>query len=74
MKVLKARLYDLKTKEQQAKLLRRSAASRKDRVRPPDLQLRAGAVRMVKDHRTKEQVGDPDRVLDGDLDPFIKAI
>jgi peptide chain release factor 2 len=28
---------------------------------------------MVKDHRTKEQVGDISRVLDGDLDPFIKA-
>ena len=28
---------------------------------------------MVKDHRTKEQVGNVDRVLDGDLDGFIKA-
>jgi peptide chain release factor 2 len=28
---------------------------------------------MVKDHRTKEQVGDVNRVLDGDLDPFITA-
>jgi peptide chain release factor 2 len=28
---------------------------------------------MVKDHRTKEQVGDPERVLDGDIDGFIKA-
>jgi peptide chain release factor 2 len=28
---------------------------------------------MVKDHRTKEHVGDPDRVLDGDLDQFIKS-
>jgi peptide chain release factor 2 len=28
---------------------------------------------MVKDHRTKFEVGDPNRVLDGDLDPFIKA-
>ena len=28
---------------------------------------------MVKDHRTKEQVGDVNRVLDGDLDDFIKA-
>jgi peptide chain release factor 2 len=29
--------------------------------------------RMVKDHRTKHETGDPDRVLDGDLDDFIKA-
>ncbi len=28
---------------------------------------------MVKDHRTKYQVGDVNRVLDGDLDEFIKA-
>jgi peptide chain release factor 2 len=28
---------------------------------------------MVKDHRTKEQVGDVNRVLDGDIDQFIKA-
>jgi peptide chain release factor 2 len=29
--------------------------------------------RMVKDHRTKEEVGDVDRVLDGDLQSFIRA-
>jgi peptide chain release factor 2 len=29
--------------------------------------------RMVKDHRTKTEVGDVDRVLDGDLQPFIRA-
>jgi peptide chain release factor 2 len=28
---------------------------------------------MVKDHRTKHQVGDVERVLDGDLDGFIKT-
>jgi peptide chain release factor 2 len=29
--------------------------------------------RMVKDHRTKTEVGDVDRVIDGDLQPFIGA-
>jgi peptide chain release factor 2 len=29
--------------------------------------------RMIKDHRTKVEVGDVDRVLDGDLEPFIRA-
>jgi peptide chain release factor 2 len=28
---------------------------------------------MVKDHRTEVEVGDPQRVLDGDLDRFIEA-
>jgi len=27
----------------------------------------------VKDHRTGHEVGDADRVLDGDLDGFIQA-
>jgi len=29
--------------------------------------------RMIKDHRTKVEIGDVDRVLDGDLQPFIRA-
>jgi peptide chain release factor 2 len=29
--------------------------------------------RMAKDHRTKTEVGDVDRVLDGSIDPFIRA-
>ena len=28
---------------------------------------------MIKDHRTKVEVGDVNRVLDGDLDSFIKT-
>ena len=29
--------------------------------------------RLIKDHRTKTEIGDVDRVLDGDLQPFIRA-
>jgi peptide chain release factor 2 len=28
---------------------------------------------MIKDHRTKMEVGDVDRVIDGDLQPFMRA-
>ena len=28
---------------------------------------------MVKDHRTDEEMGDANRVLDGDLDGFVRA-
>ena len=73
MSVLKARLYDLKLKEQQAKLDQiggaKSAIAFGSQIRSYVLQ----PYQMVKDHRTKEQVGDVNRVLDGDLDGFIKA-
>ena len=29
--------------------------------------------RLIKDHRTKVEIGDVDRVMDGDIEPFIKA-
>jgi peptide chain release factor 2 len=28
---------------------------------------------LIKDHRTDKEVGDVQRVMDGDLDPFIEA-
>ncbi len=43
MKVLKARLYDLKMKEQQAKLDQIGGEKKRHRVRQPDPQLRAAA-------------------------------
>ena len=73
MKVLKARLYDLKMKEQQAKL-EQIGGEKKDIAFGS--QIRSYVLhpyQMVKDHRTKEQVGDVNRVLDGDIDVFIKA-
>ena len=73
MKVLKARLYDLKMKEQQAKL-DQIGGEKKDIAFGS--QIRSYVLhpyQMVKDHRTKEEVGDVNRVLDGDLDEFIKA-
>ena len=73
MKVLKARLYDLKIKEQAAKLEQIGGEKRDiafgSQIRSYVLQ----PYQMVKDHRTKLQVGDPERVLDGDIDPFIKT-
>ena len=72
MKVLKSRLYDLKMKEQQAKLDQLGGEKKNigfgSQIRSYVLQ----PYRMVKDLRTRHQVGDVDRVLDGDLDEFIK--
>ncbi|MBF0235693.1 MAG: peptide chain release factor 2, partial [Desulfamplus sp.] len=30
--------------------------------------------RMVKDHRTDHEIGDVDRVMDGDLDALIEGV
>jgi peptide chain release factor 2 len=73
MKVLKARLYDLEKQKQQAKL-DVVESSKKDIAFGS--QIRSYVMhpyRMVKDHRTKHEVGDVDRVMDGDLDDFIKT-
>jgi peptide chain release factor 2 len=73
MKVLKARLYDQRLKEQQAKL-DQLGGEKKDIAFGS--QIRSYVLhpyQMVKDHRTKFQTGDVNRVLDGDLDEFIKA-
>ena len=73
MRVLKARLYDLRQKEQQARL-QQIAGAKKDigfgsQIRSYVLQ----PYQMAKDHRTRLEVGDVNRVLDGDLDAFVKT-
>ena len=73
MKVLKARLYDLELKKQQDKLSQIGGAKKDIAFGHQIRSYVLAPYQMVKDHRTKEQVGDPDRVLDGDLDPFIKS-
>jgi peptide chain release factor 2 len=73
MKILKARLYELEMQKRREKL-DAVEASKKDIAFGS--QIRSYVLhpyKMVKDHRTKHQSGDPDRVLDGDLDDFIKT-
>ncbi|HEX2121859.1 MAG TPA: peptide chain release factor 2 [Thermoanaerobaculia bacterium] len=73
MKLLRARLYNLeleKRKEEQAKI----EGEKKDigfgsQIRSYVLQ----PYQLVKDLRTGYEVGDPSRILDGDLDGFIEA-
>jgi peptide chain release factor 2 len=73
MKVLRSRLFDLKLKEQEARLAQ-IAGIKMDigfgsQIRSYVLQ----PYQMIKDHRTKMEVGDVRRILDGELDPFIKT-
>jgi peptide chain release factor 2 len=73
MKVLKARLYDLELQKQQDKLSQ-IGGTKKDiafgsQIRSYVLQ----PYQMIKDHRTKHQEGQVDKVLNGDIEPFIKT-
>ena len=73
MKVLKAKLYDLKEKEQKDKLSQ-IGGTKKDiafgsQIRSYVLQ----PYQMIKDHRTKYSEGQVDKVLNGELDAFIKT-
>jgi peptide chain release factor 2 len=73
MKVLKARLFDLRLKEQQARLSQISGAKKDIAFGSQIRSYVLHPYQLVKDHRTKESTGDVYRVLDGDLDPFIKS-
>ncbi|HEY7171704.1 MAG TPA: peptide chain release factor 2 [Vicinamibacterales bacterium] len=73
MKVLKARLFDLRSKEQQARLEQIGGEKRDIAFGSQIRSYVLHPYQLVKDHRTKEQVGDINRVLDGDIDVFIKT-
>ena len=73
MKVLKARLYELEMAKREEAL---------DKLKGPKKEISWGSqirsyvlqpYRMVKDLRTEHEVGNADRVLDGDIDDFIEA-
>ena len=73
MKLLRSRLYEYE-------LEKKKAVSKKLEDSKLDIkfgsQIRSYVMqpyRMVKDLRTRVEVGDVDRVLDGDLEPFIRG-
>ncbi len=73
MKILKARLYDLRLKEQ-GKKIEDFVGDKKgiawgNQIRSYILQ----PYRLVKDHRTGVEIGNVDAVLDGSIDDFMKA-
>ncbi len=73
-KVLKSRLYQLEKQKQDKKM--QSLHDGKDDIAWGS-QIRSYVLhpyRMVKDHRTDFEMGDVDRVLNGDLDPFIEGV
>ncbi len=73
LKVLKARLYERARLEREEKL---AAARGEQRQIDFGSQIRSYTLhpqQRVKDHRTRHEAGNVQRVLEGDLDPFIRA-
>ncbi|MCM2256464.1 MAG: peptide chain release factor 2 [Vicinamibacteria bacterium] len=73
MKVLKSRLYDLELQKQRAKLDAVESAKKDIAFGSQIRSYVLHPYKMIKDHRTRYEVGNVDAVLDGDLDGFIKA-
>jgi peptide chain release factor 2 len=73
MKVLRSQLYELELEK------RREALNKLDASKPEisfGSQIRSYTMQpyqLIKDHRTKVERGDVQKVLDGDIDPFIRA-
>ncbi len=73
MRILKARLAELERQKRDEEMAsirgERKAVDFGSQIRSYVL----APYQMVKDHRTDEEVSDPHRVLDGDIDRFIEA-
>lgn len=73
MKMLRSRLYELELEKKREELTEleqsKSEIAWGSQIRSYVLH----PYRMVKDHRTKTEVGNVDAVLDGDIDEFIQA-
>jgi peptide chain release factor 2 len=73
MKYLRSRLYEMKLREQNAKL---DEINKTKKGIAWGSQIRSYVLhpyKMVKDHRTNLETGNVNRVLDGDIDDFIEA-
>lgn len=73
MKYLKSRLYELKLKEQNEKL---NEVNKTKKDIAWGSQIRSYVLhpyKMIKDHRTNLEVGNVNRILDGDIDDFIES-
>lgn len=73
MKIMRAKLFEIKRKEQQARIEELTGERREigfgSQIRSYTLHPQQRA----KDHRTDFEIGNVEAVLDGDIDPFIRA-
>jgi peptide chain release factor 2 len=73
MQILRAKLYDLARAQADEQMAKEVGEKKKIEWGSQIRSYVLAPYRLVKDHRTGHEVGDADRVLDGDLDGFIRA-
>ncbi|HZS52213.1 MAG TPA: peptide chain release factor 2 [Bryobacterales bacterium] len=73
MKILRSRLYELELERKREETKKLEASKMGIQFGSQIRSYVLAPYRLVKDHRTKFEMGDVDRVLDGDLEPFIHA-
>ncbi len=73
MKVLRSRLYQRAVEERKAKDEQRAGVKMEIGFGSQIRSYVLAPYRLVKDHRTGVDIGDVDRVLDGDLDELVEA-
>ena len=73
MRILRSRLAELKEEEREAELARERGAAQDIGFGSQIRSYVLHPYQLVKDHRTDHEIGDAQRVLDGDLDEFIHA-
>ena len=73
MRVLKARLYELKRREQEAEMAKKRGEQKKIEWGSQIRSYVFHPYQMVKDHRTDIEVGNIQSVMDGALDSFIEG-
>jgi len=73
LKILKARLYEKELKEKEEKLAAMHSTKKEIAWGSQIRSYVMHPYKMVKDHRTNKVLHEVDRVMDGDIDEFIKA-
>jgi peptide chain release factor 2 len=73
MRILKARLYEIAEKKQREELAELTGQKKEIAFGSQIRSYTFHPYQLIKDHRTGLEVGNVEGVMDGDLDPFIKA-
>jgi peptide chain release factor 2 len=73
MRILKARLYEIAEKKQRDELTELTGAKKEIAFGSQIRTYTLHPYQLIKDHRTSEEIGNVEDVMDGNLESFIKA-